>query len=228
MRSVAGRRVLATDAAVVPLGERKADPLSTAQLALLESGDVEVGIWEAGPGEDVDVEVDEVFLVLAGAGEVAFEDGASVHLAPGALVRLHAGERTSWRIDERLRKVYVATTMPSPGEAAGRLVARDVASLPLTGSSRSGHWVIGGWPTASFEDVATLAGARVSVWETTAGVAADIEQDECLLVLAGSGTVRFEDGEAVDLRPGLFLRLRGGERAEWQVSTDLRALTVAC
>ena len=55
-----------------------------------------------------DTEVDEVFVVLAGSGEVAFADGTTVALRPGVAVRLHAGERTTWTVTERLRKLYVA------------------------------------------------------------------------------------------------------------------------
>ncbi len=81
------------------------DPLETAEVAL--SGDGKIGLWEAGPGRDVDVEVDEVFVVLAGAGTVSFADGSSLDLRPGAVVRLLAGDATQWVITERLRKLYV-------------------------------------------------------------------------------------------------------------------------
>jgi hypothetical protein len=82
------------------------EALSTASRALYE-GSLEVGLWEAGPGTDTDVEVDELFLVLAGAGTVTFADGSSIALRPGVLVRLREGDRTTWEITERLRKVYL-------------------------------------------------------------------------------------------------------------------------
>ncbi len=82
--------------------------LSTASATLAEEVGVEVGLWEAGPGSDTDVEVDEVFLVLEGAGSVAFADGSHLVLAPGVLVRLHAGDRTVWHLTERLRKLYLS------------------------------------------------------------------------------------------------------------------------
>ena len=80
--------------------------LGTASRALLE-GDLEVGLWEAGPGTDTDVEADEVFVVLSGAGTVTFEDGSAITLLPGVLVQLRAGDRTTWEVTERLRKLYV-------------------------------------------------------------------------------------------------------------------------
>jgi uncharacterized cupin superfamily protein len=64
-------------------------------------------VWEHTAGTSVDIEVDEVFLVLAGNGTVTFDTGETVGLVPGRLVRLHAGERTTWTVRETLRKVYV-------------------------------------------------------------------------------------------------------------------------
>lgn len=110
--------------------------------------------------------------------------------------------------------------------ARQRLIAADVATLPLTTESHSGLWVSGGWPAARAEDVATVGDARVSVWETTEGVVDDIERDELLVVVAGAGAVRFDDGERLDLRPGTCLRLVAGERAEWTITTPLRVLAV--
>jgi len=70
----------------------------------------EVGIWEMTPGAMRDVEADEVFVVLAGAATVAFEDPglAPIELHPGSVVRLTAGMRTVWTVRETLRKVYLA------------------------------------------------------------------------------------------------------------------------
>ena len=71
-------------------------------------GPVEVGLWEMSEGTARDTEVDEVFVVVSGGGTVVFEDGQRVDLAPGVAVRLRAGERTTWTVRERLRKIWVA------------------------------------------------------------------------------------------------------------------------
>ena len=77
--------------------------------ALAAVSGVEVGVWEMTPGTATDVEVDEVFVVLSGAGTVSFDDdGEQVDLAPGSVVRLRAGERTTWVVRETIRKIYVA------------------------------------------------------------------------------------------------------------------------
>ena len=74
-----------------------------------EVAGAEVGVWEITAGVVTDVETDEVFVVLSGAGEVVFlASGERVDLRPGSMVRLHAGERTEWRVTETIRKVYVA------------------------------------------------------------------------------------------------------------------------
>lgn len=80
-------------------------PLAGA-LPLTAVAGAEVGVWEMSPGHAMDVEADEVFVVLAGEGTVAFEDGEVVELKPGTAVRLHAGDRTEWSIHSTLRKLY--------------------------------------------------------------------------------------------------------------------------
>lgn len=101
-------RVVCADVHQLDLGAPATDALACADHELAVHAGVSIGLWEAGPGVDTDVEVDELFVVLSGAGTVRFEDGESVDLRPGALVRLRAGERTRWEITERLRKLYVA------------------------------------------------------------------------------------------------------------------------
>ena len=91
-----------------PDGGSAALRTAAATLAAGSVGAVEVGLWEAGPGTDTDTETDEVFLVLSGAGTVTFADGSALQLRPGVLVCLREGDRTTWEITERLRKLYLA------------------------------------------------------------------------------------------------------------------------
>lgn len=106
--SAAEQRFVASTltADVAPDGGSEA--LSTSLAELHRLGPVSVGLWDAGPGSDSDVEVDEVFLVLSGSGSVEFDDGSTIQLEAGTLVRLHAGDRTTWHITERVRKLYIA------------------------------------------------------------------------------------------------------------------------
>ena len=109
-----GSRLLASDAlraALEPLELDPADVLAGQPVAgllpLAELGPVEIGVWELASGTVRDVEADEVFVVLSGDATVRFEDGESVELGPGSVVRLRAGERTEWEVRATLRKVYV-------------------------------------------------------------------------------------------------------------------------
>jgi uncharacterized cupin superfamily protein len=90
------------------LHDGSSDGLAVVQSVLGRVGGTEVGLWEVDPGTDTDVEVDEVFLVLSGSGTVTFADGGAIDLRPGVLVRLHAGDQTTWVVTERLRKLYLA------------------------------------------------------------------------------------------------------------------------
>lgn len=75
--------------------------------------------------------------------------------------------------------------------------------------------------------LAELGGAEVGTWEMAPGTDHDTEVDEVFVVLTGRGTVTFEDGEVVELRPGLAVRLRAGERTTWVVTETLRKVYVA-
>ncbi|WP_307855827.1 cupin domain-containing protein [Kibdelosporangium banguiense] len=55
-------------------------------------------------------------------------------------------------------------------------------------------------------------------------MAEDVEREEVFLVLSGSGAITFADGERIELRPGVGVRLRAGDRTTWQVDTPLRKL----
>ncbi|HET6671812.1 MAG TPA: cupin domain-containing protein [Agromyces sp.] len=82
---------------------------TTGYLELDDDGTRSVGVWEMSVGAMRDVEVDEVFVVLAGAATVEFEHPVAdpIILAPGSVVRLTAGMRTIWTVRQTLRKIYV-------------------------------------------------------------------------------------------------------------------------
>ncbi len=114
-------RLLAGDAVATALtvdGLHPADVVAGTPVAssteLTTDAGVSVGVWEITAGTVTDTEVDEVFIVLTGRGEVTFADGEVVSLAPGAVVRLRAGERTTWVVAETLRKIYVLLPHEEP------------------------------------------------------------------------------------------------------------------
>lgn len=105
--------------AAVPADQVVAGTPSTGSVALGtfgggESGGREYGVWEMTPGAMRDIEVDELFVVVAGEATVVFEgdavegDGRVIHLTAGSVGRLEEGDRTVWTVTETLRKVYLA------------------------------------------------------------------------------------------------------------------------
>ncbi|MFF0223569.1 cupin domain-containing protein [Streptomyces sp. NPDC004629] len=69
---------------------------------------------------------------------------------------------------------------------------------------------------------------EVGVWECGPGhfTATRDGYDEICQVLTGSATIRTEDGEAVELRPGSTLAMPAGWRGTWQVHETLRKVYV--
>ena len=93
----------------VPGTQRTAGEPETGYAVLGTLGEAELGVWEMTTGGMRDVEVDEVFVVLAGEATIAFEDGRpSVELAPGVLVQLTAGDRTEWTVRRSIRKLVIS------------------------------------------------------------------------------------------------------------------------
>ncbi|QIK62950.1 cupin domain-containing protein [Leucobacter viscericola] len=72
-------------------------------------GSCETGIWELRSGTVVDTEVDEIFVVLSGGASIEFlDEDRSVEVGPGDVMRLVAGSRTRWTVEDHIRKVYIA------------------------------------------------------------------------------------------------------------------------
>ncbi|MGW1279098.1 cupin domain-containing protein [Streptomyces tsukubensis] len=106
-----------SDAALEP------DPLDPAQIVsgapevsgklLWESPDGRLlrGIWQITPGVVTDVEEDEMFVVVSGRATVEVEGGPTLRIGPGDLGVLRRGDRTTWTVQETLRKAY-AITLP--------------------------------------------------------------------------------------------------------------------
>jgi len=79
---------------------------SSRELWTSKDATVHHGIWEITPGTVTDVEADELFVVLSGRATIAFEDGPTLEVGPGDVVRLPEGARTVWTVHETLRKIY--------------------------------------------------------------------------------------------------------------------------
>lgn len=72
-------------------------------------GSAEVGVWELRGGTVTDTEIDELFVVISGSAIIEFvEEDRTIEVTPGDIVRLVAGTRTRWTVQDHIRKVYIA------------------------------------------------------------------------------------------------------------------------
>ena len=108
-----------------------------------------------------------------------------------------------------------------------RLLSPDVTTAVLDHEPLPPEEAVDGSPTAAVLTLDTVAGAEVGLWEMTEGTARDTEVDEVFVVVSGSGHVTFEDGQRLDLAPGVAVRLSAGERTAWTVTETLRKVWVA-
>ena len=108
-----------------------------------------------------------------------------------------------------------------------RLLSPDVLAEPLDHVALPSDDVVAGSPTAAVLTLDTLGGAEVGLWEMSEGTARDTEVDEVFVIVSGRGRVSFEDGEHVDLAPGVAVRLTAGERTVWTVTERVRKVWVA-
>jgi NADP-dependent 3-hydroxy acid dehydrogenase YdfG/uncharacterized cupin superfamily protein len=74
---------------------------------------LDCGVWEHTAGESCDIEVDEVFVVVEGRATVTKSDGSQLHLKPGSIGVLKAGDATKWTIESPLKKVWITPTKPN-------------------------------------------------------------------------------------------------------------------
>jgi uncharacterized cupin superfamily protein len=54
----------------------------------------------------------------------------------------------------------------------------------------------------------------------------ELDAEETLVVLGGSGELRVDEGEPIELRPGVVVSLSRGTRLSWLVDADFRELWV--
>jgi len=98
---------IALDHEPLPADQVVSGSPTTGTLVLDDTDGRELGIWEMTPGTATDVELDEVFVVLAGSATVTGIADDPVELGPGSVVHLTAGMRTTWTVRETLRKLYL-------------------------------------------------------------------------------------------------------------------------
>lgn len=67
----------------------------------------EIGVWEMTAGAMSDTEIDEVSVIIAGSATIELLDsGQTLEVGPGDVIHFANGDRTVWRVADRVRKVY--------------------------------------------------------------------------------------------------------------------------
>ena len=102
----------------------------------------------------------------------------------------------------------------------------DATVEPLEAYDLEADEIVEGTPTTAEAFVMAIGDVQVGIWEITPGTVRDVEKDEVFVVLDGDGTIRFADGETVELRPGSLVRLHAGEMTEWEIRKTLRKVYV--
>lgn len=114
-----------------------------------------------------------------------------------------------------------AQTQEAPCAAADDAAAVAVEHAPLAAEQ-----VVQGRVTTGVSELSGTGNLSVGVWEHSAGVSTDTEQDEVFVVISGRGRVLVEGGEVLQLAPGVVGRLLAGQRTRWEVQEPLRKVWV--
>ncbi|MBL7555727.1 MAG: DUF861 domain-containing protein [Bdellovibrionaceae bacterium] len=76
--------------------------------AQTDSGDIQIGVWESGPGVlNLDFQWSETVYILEGRAEIEnMITQERFELKPGMMLLFEAGSRWRWHIPWRLKKVF--------------------------------------------------------------------------------------------------------------------------
>lgn len=98
---------------LVAAGDAVSGSPETGFIKLGEISGSEVGVWEMRCGTALDIEVEEMFVVLAGEAKIEFlseagEAQSEVIVRPGDIMKLDAGASTRWTVPDFIRKMYIS------------------------------------------------------------------------------------------------------------------------
>ncbi|MCV7319204.1 DUF861 domain-containing protein [Mycolicibacterium confluentis] len=85
-------------------------PASTAPVrsaVLYAEGGQKHGVWEAEPGVHSEYQGQETVVILQGRATVVGGSGKTVEIGPGDVLVCQPGEKMTWTVHEKIRKVFV-------------------------------------------------------------------------------------------------------------------------
>jgi uncharacterized cupin superfamily protein len=78
---------------------------------LVDAPTVQAGLWKPGRSGlgpiDVDLDHTEIILVLSGTGQLEVDNAAPLKLTTGRAVRIGAGARTRWVVDQEFSELWL-------------------------------------------------------------------------------------------------------------------------
>jgi len=103
-----------------------------------------------------------------------------------------------------VRETDPVTASSTPSTRIVDVAALDLDDLPLEPGS-----TVAGTPRAGLATLHELGEVEIGVWELTEGTVTDTEADEVFVVVSGTGSVTFADGERIELAPGALVVMSG-------------------
>jgi len=198
----------------------------TSDYALLDDGQVQIGIWEctAGTAPDPGGDFDEVMFMAGGRVSVDHA-GGSFDVAPGTLWATPRHFGSTWRVHQKVRKLYVIDQRPGEPAAPGHLPNAYTATL---GAATARPVVINGDPHESSATLWAQNRLETGVWDCTPGSFPFRRDgyDEVFCVLSGHATLQIAGaegpGQAFELRPGSVILTPAGTTGTWVVHETIR------
>ena len=201
----------------------------TSDFPLLDDGQVQIGIWECGPGTAADVggDYDEVMFMVSGRLSVhpASGAGGSLDVAPGTLWSTPRHFASTWAVHQTVRKLYVIDQRPG---AAGVVAHLPNAYTAAIGQPVARPIVIAGDPHEASTSLWAHNRLDTGVWECTPGEFPFRRDgyDEVFCVLSGHATIHVDGsdglGQAFYLRAGSVLLTPSGLTGRWVVHQTIR------
>lgn len=196
--------------------------------ALVDDGDVQIGIWDATPGVSTDPTGDYLETMFMVSGRVTVSPSASepFDIVPGSLWATPRHWDGVWHVHQTVRKMYVIdhrppTSVDTPPALAAHL--SNAYTSPLDPPTRR-PVVIAGDPHESSRTLWAHDRLECGVWECTPGEFPFRRDgyDEVFCVLSGHATLHTDGGQTFELIPGAVIVTPAGLTGRWVVHRTIR------
>jgi len=100
------------------------------------------------------------------------------------------------------------------------------AEIPITHTSLDESDVVSGEVTTGETEVDTIAELAVGVWEHSVGTSTATEIYEVFVVISGRGRITDDEGNVIELAPGVVGVLSAGARTTWEITEPIRQVWI--